>query len=301
MTRPDDELLITRFSDAIWLEEGLGEKTRMAYASDLSRLSEWLAQQAGSPSLRSARRTDLLAWMSRGLADGLKASTAARRLSGIRRFYRYLLREGLIAEDPTLRIDSPRLPRRLPDTLTEQDVEVLLAEPDPGVPLELRDRAMLEILYGCGLRVTELTSLAVDQVNLRQGVVRVSGKGNKDRLVPLGEEAVDWLLRYMKEARHELLKGKSSDALFPGNRATAMTRQTFWHRIKLYAARSGIRKHLSPHTLRHAFATHLLNHGADLRVVQMLLGHSDLSTTQIYTHVARQRLQDLHQAHHPRG
>jgi integrase/recombinase XerD len=180
-------------------------------------------------------------------------------------------------------------------------VDALLTEPDPEEPIELRDRAMLEILYGCGLRVSELTGLAVDQVNLRQGVVRISGKGGKERLVPLGEEAVDWLVRYMKEARGELLKGKSSNALFPGNRATAMTRQTFWHRIKHYSVRAGIRKHISPHTLRHAFATHLLNHGADLRVVQMLLGHSDLSTTQIYTHVARQRLQDLHQAHHPRG
>ena len=301
MLRSEDEQLITRFADAVWLEDGLGEKTRIAYAGDLSRLSGWLECQPGSPSLRSARRTDLLAWMSSGLADGLKASTAARRLSGVRRFYRFLLREGWVSEDPTLRIDSPRLPRRLPDTLTEQDVEQLLAEPDPELPLELRDRAMLEILYGCGLRVSELTSLGVDQVNLRQGVVRISGKGDKERLVPLGEEAVDWLLRYMKAARGELLKGKSSDALFPGNRASAMTRQTFWHRIKLYAARSGIRKHLSPHTLRHAFATHLLNHGADLRVVQMLLGHSDLSTTQIYTHVARQRLQELHRVHHPRG
>lgn len=301
MPRPDDEQLISRFSDAIWLEDGLGEKTRQAYASDLARLSGWLEQQPGALTLRSAKRTDLLAWMSRGLAEGLKTSTAARRLSGLRRFYRYLLREGLIAEDPTLRIDSPRLPRRLPDTLTEADVEALLTEPDPEIPLELRDRAMLEILYGCGLRVSELTGLTVDRVNLRQGVVRASGKGDKERLVPLGEEAIDWLLRYMKEARPELLKGKGNDALFPGNRATAMTRQAFWYRIKHYAARAGIRKHLSPHTLRHAFATHLLNHGADLRVVQMLLGHSDLSTTQIYTHVARQRLQDLHQAHHPRG
>ncbi len=182
-----------------------------------------------------------------------------------------------------------------------RDVDALLDEPDPEVPIELRDKAMMEILYGCGLRVSELTELRVDQVNLRQGVVRITGKGNKERLVPLGEEAVDWLLRYMKEGRAELLKGRSSDALFPGNRPVAMTRQTFWYRIRHYAIRAGINKHLSPHTLRHAFATHLLNHGADLRVVQMLLGHSDLSTTQIYTHVARQRLQSLHQAHHPRG
>jgi integrase/recombinase XerD len=276
-------------------------QTRQAYASDLARLAEWLAEQPGGPGLRAAKRTDLLAWLSRGLADGIKTSTAARRLSGVRRFYRFLLRERVVAEDPTLRIDSPRLPRRLPDTLTEQDVEALLTEPDPEVALELRDKAMLEILYGCGLRVSELTGLRVDQVNLRQGVVRITGKGDKERLVPLGEEAIDWLLAYMKQARAELLKGKPSDALFPGNRAGSMTRQAFWYRIKCYAGRAGIYKHISPHTLRHAFATHLLNHGADLRVVQMLLGHSDLSTTQIYTHVARQRLQDLHQQHHPRG
>ncbi len=299
--RLEDEAIIARFTDAIWLEDGLGEKTRQAYRSDLVRLADWLHEQPGQPSLTAVRRTDLLAWMARGLAEGVKTSTAARRLSGLRRFYRFLLREGVIAEDPTLRIDSPRLPRRLPDSLTEEEVESLLAEPDPAVPIELRDRAMLEILYGCGLRVSELTQLRVDQVNLRQGVVRISGKGGKERLVPLGEEAVDWLLRYMKEARGELLKGRSCDALFPGNRPEAMTRQTFWYRVKHYASRVGIRKHLSPHTLRHAFATHLLNHGADLRVVQMLLGHSDLSTTQIYTHVARQRLQSLHQSHHPRG
>lgn len=301
MSRPENEQLIERFSDAIWLEDGLGEKTRQAYASDLRRLSVWLDQQPGAPLLASASRTNLLGWLSRGLSDGLKASTAARRLSGVRRFYRYLLREGVIADDPTLRLDSPRLPRRLPETLTEADVETLLAEPDPEIPVELRDRAMLEILYGCGLRVSELTGLTVGQVNLRQGLVRILGKGGKERLVPLGEEAVDWLLQYMRLARSELLRGKTSDALFPGNRATAMTRQAFWYRIKLYAVRSGISKPLSPHTLRHAFATHLLNHGADLRVVQMLLGHSDLSTTQIYTHVARQRLQDLHRSHHPRG
>ena len=299
--RPDDEAAIARFTDAIWLEDGLGVKTRMAYRSDLERLAAWLAEQPGRPLLVDVRRMDLLAWISRGLAEGAKTSTAARRLSGLRRFYRYLLREGVIREDPTLQIDSPRLPRRLPDSLSEEDVDALLSEPDASVPIELRDKAMMEILYGCGLRVSELTEVRVDQVNLRQGVVRITGKGDKERLVPLGEEAVDWLVQYMREARGELLKGRPSDALFPGNRPVAMTRQTFWHRIRHYALRAGIRKHLSPHTLRHAFATHLLNHGADLRVVQMLLGHSDLSTTQIYTHVARQRLQSLHQAHHPRG
>ncbi|WP_372927212.1 site-specific tyrosine recombinase XerD [Marinobacter sp.] len=299
--RPGDEAIIVRFTDAVWLEDGLGEKTRQAYRSDLERLAVWLQEQPGKPMLTEVRRTDLLAWISRGLADGFKTSTAARRLSGLRRFYRYLLREGVISEDPTLRIDSPRLPRRLPDLLSEEDVDNLLMEPDPEVPIELRDKAMMEILYGCGLRVSELVELTVDEVNLRQGLVRIVGKGNKERLVPLGEEAIDWLVRYMKEGRGELLRGRPSNALFPGNRPSAMTRQTFWHRIKHYAVRAGIHKHLSPHTLRHAFATHLLNNGADLRVVQMLLGHSDLSTTQIYTHVARQRLQSLHQSHHPRG
>lgn len=299
--RTPDADIVERFCDAIWLEDGLGEKTREAYRSDLERLAAWLARQPGKPLLTDASRSDLLGWISSGLADGFKTSTAARRLSGLRRFYRYLLREKLIGEDPTLRIDSPRLPRKLPDSLSEQDVEQLLAEPDPEVAIELRDKAMMEILYGCGLRVSELVALTVDEVNLRQGVIRIIGKGNKERLVPMGEEAVDWLIRYMRHGRGELLKGQPCDAVFPGNRPVAMTRQTFWHRIKHYATRAGIRKHLSPHTLRHAFATHLLNHGADLRVVQMLLGHSDLSTTQIYTHVARQRLQSLHQSHHPRG
>lgn len=299
--KAEDEDVVIRFVDAVWLEDGLGEKTRQAYRSDLSRLSAWLEWRQGQSTLIAASRADILGWMSSGLAEGVKASTAARRLSGLRRFYRYLLREGVIAEDPTLRIDSPGLPRRLPDTLTEDEVDTLLAEPDPEVPIELRDKAMLEILYGCGLRVSELTALQVGQVNLRQGVIRITGKGNKERLVPMGEESIDWLVHYMKDARSELLKGQPSDALFPGNRPVSMTRQTFWHRIKHYALRAGIGKHLSPHTLRHAFATHLLNHGADLRVVQMLLGHSDLSTTQIYTHVARQRLQSLHQLHHPRG
>lgn len=299
--RPGDGDLIVRFLDTLWLEDGLGEKTRQAYRSDLIQLSRWLRSRPGDMLLKEVTRGDLLAWISRGMAEGRKASTAARRLSGLRRFYRYLLREGAIAEDPTLRIDSPRLPRRLPDTLSEEDVETLLREPDPGLALELRDRAMLEILYACGLRVSELVSLRVDQVNLRQGVVRVVGKGNRERLVPLGEEAVDWLLRYLREGRGEMLRGRASDALFPGSRPEAMSRQAFWYRIRHYAARAGIQRKLSPHTLRHAFATHLLNHGADLRVVQMLLGHSDLSTTQIYTHVARQRLQSLHQSHHPRG
>lgn len=303
--REDDERLIQRFLDALWLEDGLGEKTRSAYGSDLGQLSRWLVERPSAPALDGVSRQHLLDWISSAFVQGRKNATAARRLSGLRRFYRYLLREQLISEDPTLRIESPRLARRLPDTLTEADVEALLNEPlnekVQDERLELRDRAMLEILYGCGLRVSELVSLRVDQVNLRQGVIRVTGKGDKERLVPMGEEAIDWLLRYMNEARGDLLRGKVSDDLFPGNRGSAMSRQAFWYRIRHYAGRAGISKKLSPHTLRHAFATHLLNHGADLRVVQMLLGHADLSTTQIYTHVARQRLQDLHQTHHPRG
>ena len=299
--RPADEALIRRFIDVLWLEDGLGELTRKAYQSDLEQLCQWLQSRPGQSYLADLARSDLLAWMSHGLAQGLKAATAARRLSGLRRFYRYLVREQLITEDPTLLIESPSIPRRLPDSLTEDDIESLLMQPDVRVPLELRDRAMLEILYGCGLRVSELVGLRVDQINLRQGVARIIGKGSKERLVPLGEEAADWVMRYVAEGRGELLKGRLSDALFPGNRGEAMTRQAFWYRIKVYASRAGIEKPLSPHTLRHAFATHLLNHGADLRVVQMLLGHSDLSTTQIYTHVARQRLQALHQLHHPRG
>ncbi|OEY66890.1 site-specific tyrosine recombinase XerD [Marinobacter sp. X15-166B] len=299
--QPADAALIQRFIDALWLEDGLGELTRKAYQGDLERLCAWAGQRPGRPGLLTLSRADLLAWVSSGLAEGLKTSTAARRLSGLRRFYRYLLREQLITEDPTLLIESPGLPKRLPDTLSEADVESLLAQPDVEVPLELRDRAMLEVLYGCGLRVTELVGLRVDQLNLRQGVARVSGKGGKERLVPLGEEAVDWVLQYLASARGTLLKGRLSDALFPGSRGQAMTRQAFWYRIKQYASRAGITKPLSPHTLRHAFATHLLNHGADLRVVQMLLGHADLSTTQIYTHVARQRLHALHHQHHPRG
>lgn len=299
--RPEDEALIRRFLDALWLEDGLGEQTRAAYGSDLRQLSRWLQSRSHAPLLQAAGREDLLAWIASAFTEGRKNATAARRLSGLRRFYRYLLREQLIGEDPTLRIESPQLPRRLPDTLSEADVEALLAEPVADIALEIRDRAMMEILYGCGLRVSELVSMRVDQANLRQGVVRIVGKGNRERLVPLGEEAVDWLSRYLDQARTELLRGRASDALFPGNRGTAMSRQAFWYRIRHYARRAGIARKLSPHTLRHAFATHLLNHGADLRVVQMLLGHADLSTTQIYTHVARQRLRDLHLEHHPRG
>ena len=235
------------------------------------------------------------------LTAGANARSSARFLSCIRGFYRFLLREKNIAHDPTLDIQSPKLGRSLPKFLTENEVEKLLASPDLSDPIGLRDRAMLELLYACGLRVSELTGLTVGSLNLRQGVVRVTGKGNKERLIPMGQEAMLWIERYSTEARLSLLDNQPAEILFPSNRAQPMTRQTFWHRIKLYAKKADIRTPLSPHTLRHAFATHLLNHGADLRVVQLLLGHSDLSTTQIYTHVAQARMQALHAQHHPRG
>ncbi|MDH3934829.1 MAG: site-specific tyrosine recombinase XerD, partial [Gammaproteobacteria bacterium] len=244
---------------------------------------------------------DLLAYRSERVTDGARPRTTARLVSSMRRYYRFLIREGSLQEDPSVRIETPRIGRPLPDTLSESEVEALLDAPETADPLGLRDRAMLELLYACGLRVSELVGLTSDQVNLTQGVVRLMGKGNKERLVPLGEEAVDWLQRYIDEGRAELASDSSARQLFITRRGAGMTRQAFWYRIRHYAVISGINKHLSPHTLRHAFATHLLNHGADLRVVQMLLGHSDLSTTQIYTHVARERLKELHAQHHPRG
>ena len=294
-----DHPLIDRFLDALWLEKGLSAHTRASYRSDLGLFNEWL--QARGLQLESAGRDIILNHLAWRLQQGYKSRSTARLLSGLRGFYRYLLREGLIAEDPTLQVELPQIGRPLPKSLSEADVEALLAAPDLDDPIGLRDRAMLEVLYACGLRVTELVSLTLEQVNLRQGVLRVFGKGSKERLVPLGEEAILWIERYQQEARGLLLGGRPSDVLFPSLRGEQMTRQTFWHRIKHQALAAGINKPLSPHTLRHAFATHLLNHGADLRVVQMLLGHSDLSTTQIYTHIARARLQELHAQHHPRG
>ena len=294
-----DNPLIDRFLDALWLEKGLSDNTRDAYRSDLALFNGWL-QERGLE-LASAGRELILDHLAWRLEQGYKPRSTARFLSGARGFYRYLLREKLIAVDPTLQVDMPQLGRPLPKSLSEADVEALLAAPDLGEAIGQRDRAMLEVLYACGLRVTELISLTLEQVNLRQGVLRVMGKGSKERLVPMGEEAIVWVERYMRDARHELLNGRPSDVMFPSQRGEQMTRQTFWHRIKHQAQVAGIDKSLSPHTLRHAFATHLLNHGADLRVVQMLLGHSDLSTTQIYTHVARARLQEMHALHHPRG
>jgi len=291
--------LIDRFLDSLWLEKGLADNTRASYRSDLALLNVWL--EGRGIELRNAGREAILDHLAWRLENGYQARSTARLLSGLRGFYRYLLREGDIAVDPTLRIELPRVGRPLPKAISEADVEALLAAPDIDDPLGLRDRAMLEVLYACGVRVSELVGLTLEQVSLRQGVLRAFGKGRKERLVPLGEEALAWLERYLREARGTLLAGRPCDALFPSQRGEQMTRQTFWHRIKLHARTAGISTSISPHTLRHAFATHLLNHGADLRTVQMLLGHSDLSTTQIYTHIARARLQALHAMHHPRG
>ncbi len=294
------DVLIDRFCDHLWLEDGLANLTLAAYRRDLKTFAAWL-QKERARGLDAAAAGDLEAYLAWRFARRTQPRSAARYTSALKRFYRYLLRERLIAADPTLNLDSPRLPRALPKTLTEADVERLLDSAAPDTPPGLRDRAMLETLYATGLRVSELVGLKLVAVNLGDGVLRVTGKGNKDRLVPLGEEAVLWLRRYLSDAR-PLLQGKQlSDAMFVTARGSGMTRQAFWYLIKRRARLAGITRPLSPHTLRHAFATHLLNHGADLRVVQMLLGHSDISTTQIYTHVARERLKQLHAQHHPRG
>lgn len=291
---------IERYIDAMWMEKGLSDNTLSSYRRDLRQFNDWLVQSSGDTVL-VASRASLQKYLGVRLQQGQSPRSSARFLSCARGFYHFLIREGRITVDPTLDIDSPRLGRPLPKSLSEKDVERLLAAPKLEDAIEFRDRTMLELLYACGLRVSELTGLQVSQVSLNQGVVRVFGKGGKERLVPMGEEALDWLQRYMRQMRQELLGGAPSDVVFPSRRGRQMTRQTFWYRIKVYAHRAEIKQNLSPHTLRHAFATHLINHGADLRVVQMLLGHSDLTTTQIYTHVAQQRMQELHSAHHPRG
>lgn len=278
----------------------MSENTLKAYRSDLLHLVDWLLEQ--DISLLNVTLDVLEGYLEARNKAGASQRTQARALSSMRRFYRYAVRECLMAEDPTALLESPKLGMSLPKTLSEQEVERLLGAPDTVSPEGLRDRAMMELLYATGLRVSELVGLQQDQLNLNFGVVRVVGKGGKERLVPLGEEAMDWLQRYMQTARGQLLKAHGLvDAVFVTRRGGGMTRQTFWHAIKRHAQTAGIHKHLSPHTLRHAFATHLVNHGADLRVVQMLLGHSDISTTQIYTHVAQTRLQALHARHHPRG
>ncbi len=293
-----DAALIQRFIDALWLEDGLATLTLAAYRRDLQALAQWLA--ALGRKLVDAGESEL-----RGYAvarhAGTRASTANRRLAVFRRFYRWALRERLLSVDPTLRLLPARQPLRVPATLSEAQVEALLAAPDTSTPRGLRDRAMLELMYASGLRVSELVGLRSVQLGLAEGVVRITGKGSKERLVPFGAEAADWLQRYLSQARAEILKGRVSQACFVTGRGAAMTRQMAWKLVKAHALRAGIQVPLSPHTLRHAFATHLLNHGADLRAVQMLLGHADISTTTIYTHVARERLRALHAAHHPRG
>ncbi|CNI07400.1 site-specific tyrosine recombinase XerD [Yersinia pekkanenii] len=292
--------LIEQFLDALWLERNLAENTLASYRLDLQALTGWLDHQGSD--LLSAGSQDLQSFLAERIEGGYKATSSARLLSAMRRLFQYLYREKLREDDPTALLSSPKLPQRLPKDLSEAQVDSLLNSPNVDIPLELRDKAMLEVLYATGLRVSELVGLTISDVSLRQGVVRVIGKGNKERLVPLGEEAVYWIENYMEHGRPWLINGQSLDVLFPSNRSQQMTRQTFWHRIKHYAILAGIdSERLSPHVLRHAFATHLLNHGADLRVVQMLLGHSDLSTTQIYTHVATERLKQLHQQHHPRA
>jgi len=293
--------LIERFLDDLWSEQHLSDNTLDAYRNDLNGFVRWLNNHNKQISLLNVQREDFLAYLAERTEQATKPRSLARCLSSLRRFYAYLRRVKLMADDPTALLDSPRIGRPLPKTVSEVEVEALLHTPNIKTPLGLRDRTMLEVLYACGLRVSELVGLEVKNVNLRQGVLRIAGKGNKQRLVPMGEEAHSWLERYLAEARPQLLKGHLDDILFPSNRAQQMTRQTFWYAIKRYAKQAGIVCSLSPHTLRHAFATHLLNHGADLRVVQLLLGHSDLSTTQIYTHVAQARLQQIHAEHHPRG
>jgi integrase/recombinase XerD len=290
---------IERYIDSAWMEKGLAENSLDSYRRDLQIFSLWLRQNGSG--LLDVDKADIGSFFSRRAKEGISSRSVARLLSTLRGFYQHALREGWIDIDPTLDIESPKLGRMLPHSLTEEEVEILLDSPDIYNALGLRDKAMLELLYACGLRVSELIGLKVSDINLMQGVLRVFGKGNKERMIPMGEVALSWLEKYYQHGRLELLDGKVSDICFPSLRAQMMTRQTFWHRIKHYALKAGINKPLSPHKLRHAFATHLLNHGADLRVVQLLLGHSNLSTTQIYTHVATQRLQDLHARHHPRG
>ncbi|BAO44862.1 site-specific tyrosine recombinase XerD [Thiolapillus brandeum] len=296
----NDEQAIASFTDMLWLERGLSRNTLASYQSDLRKASVWLQKNQGV-SLVTAGQEDLLSWLASLVSAGQSARTSARRLSALRQFFQYALRENWVPVDPSLDIQAPRLGRPLPKTLTEAEVVALLDAPDVETAEGFRDRCMLELLYATGLRVSELVHLRPDQVSLSQGLVRVKGKGGKERLVPMGDEAQDWIHDFMQGPRQELLNGRICDALFPTRRGAGMTRQAFWYRIKKHARTAGIRKHLSPHTMRHAFATHLVNHGADLRVVQLLLGHSDLSTTQIYTHVAKERLKQLHATHHPRG
>lgn len=290
---------IDRFLDAVWMERGLSPNTLSAYRADLTALDRWL--QARGTGIIEAKRADLLAFIAWRVESGARPRSTARQLSSFRRFFRYFVRDGAVKEDPTSQIAMPKIGRSLPKSLSEEEVDALLGAPEVTDPLGHRDRTMLEVLYATGLRVSELVNLRAGQVNLNQGVLRIVGKGDRERLIPLGDEAVRWLNEFINGPRLEILLERQTDCLFPTRRGDRMTRQAFWHIIKRYAQKASVQKGLSPHTLRHAFATHLLNHGADLRVVQMLLGHSDLSTTQIYTHVARERMKELHAQHHPRG
>ena len=292
--------LIDDFCDQVWLQDGLAAATIAAYRQDLGAWAKWVAQHGRS--MHQARREDVEAWIGAQFRQQAKVTSINRRLSSLRRYYQLQLQHGALKEDPCLRVKAPKTPRRLPKNLSEAQVEALLAAPDCTTVLGLRDRTMIETLYATGLRVSELVGLKLGQVSLDMGVVRVMGKGSKERLVPLGEEAMTWIARYLRQGRPALAGPGGSDAMFLTARRGPPTRQTFWHALKRYASVAGIAPAaLSPHTLRHAFATHLLNHGADLRVVQMLLGHADITTTQIYTHVARERLKRLHTTHHPRG
>lgn len=294
---PDTQTLIDGFCDALWLEDGLSANTLQSYRRDMTQFADWLEEK----SLFAATQSDLEGYLQYRYRRRGSPRSTARQLSTLKRFYRLALRDNRIAHDPTVKLDTPKLPRGLPKTISEAEVEALLAAPQSDDPLALRDRAMLEVLYASGLRVSELVGLNLRSVNREMGVVQVMGKGNKERLVPLGEVAVDALAAYLQQSRGQLLQGRISDALFVTQRGEKMTRQAFWYLIKRRALQAGLLKLPSPHVLRHAFATHLLNHGADLRVVQLLLGHSDIATTQIYTHVARERLKQLHAKHHPRG
>jgi len=294
----DHVLIIDEFIDHLWLEDGLSQNTLNSYRFDLKIFYSWLLKN--KMDLLNVSQADIEQYLAYKFPSS-KSRSISRLLATLRRFYRFLLRDNKVKTDPTLNIQTPKVPKSLPKSLSEEEVEALIAAPDIDHPVGVRDRAMLEILYACGLRVTELVGLLVTEIILQDGVIRVTGKGQKSRLVPMGEESVDWVKKYLHESRPKILADRTSKFLFVSNRSECMTRQTFWHLIKRYSIQAGINKTISPHVLRHAFATHLINHGADLRVVQMLLGHSDISTTQIYTHVARERLKKLHQEHHPRG
>ncbi|GJM10997.1 MAG: tyrosine recombinase XerD [Lysobacteraceae bacterium] len=295
----NDRDAIEAFLDRSWGELGLADNTLAAYRADLLDAAAFL--RSNSSALPMARRQDLLAWLAELAKRKQSARTVARKLSCLRHYYQHMIRRGERSTDPTAEIAPPRLPPRLPGALSEMEVEALLDAPDVDTAMGLRDRAMFELMYAAGLRVSELVTLPLTHLDMERGVLRVTGKGSKDRLVPIGETAMDWLSEYLRSARPELMAGQHSDAVFVSNRKSAMTRQTFWHAVKKYAQLAGIHKNVSPHTLRHSFATHLLNNGADLRVLQLLLGHSDLSTTQIYTHIADENLKKLHKEHHPRA